>query len=189
MKAVGLGFSCMLMIAYGCSTMHQVDVDQPEQWMADAQHNLLNRDATVMTTDGRAIEGKIIKLNPDSLLLQLEVDNAVVAHRLDHVGSIKQPRSVFAVIGGLRGGTIVGALVGGSIGFSSEPPRTDALGFNTVASGLDGMVIGGLVGGVGGMVGLGLATSVDDYQFNRSLPRKTLSGSGPTAPDSLRKAK
>jgi len=189
MKTVALGFTCMLMIACGCSTMHQVDIDQPDQWMNGAQHNLLNREATVITADGSALEGKIIKLNSDSLLVQLEQDNTLVARRLDGIRSIKQARSVFPAIGGLLGGAIVGAFVGASIGTSSEPPRADMLGFNTVASGLDGIIIGGLVGGVGGMVGLGLATSVDDYQFIQSQLRKTVPGSGPATSDAPRKAK
>ncbi len=46
-----------LSMAAGCSTTRVVQLGQEEQWMSDAQGDLLNRDAKANMTDGRDVGG------------------------------------------------------------------------------------------------------------------------------------
>ncbi len=178
MKTMVLLSFWMLLCVSGCSVLHQVDLDQRDQWLAGAQKDLLGNDARVVTTDGKMLEGKIVRLTVDSVWVQAEPDNTETGNALIRVSLIQQPRQVFPAIGGLLGGALVGAIVGTGFGTASEPPRADMLGFNTVASGLNGMMIGAMVGGVAGVVGLGLATAADDYQIIRVPTRKAPNESG-----------
>src|SRR5512143_2500938 len=115
MKTSTLALALLLSMAAGCSTTKEVQLGNPNQWMTRAQGDLLNEDATVIMTDGRALEGTIVSLNADSVSVKGEHDLMLQARPLDHVSAIRQPGSVWPAIGGILGGAVVGALLGGML--------------------------------------------------------------------------
>jgi hypothetical protein len=189
MKTTMLALFLILVMASGCSTMRQVDMDHPDRWMADAQHDLLKKNVTLTMVDGTVAEGTLIKLNADSLSLQGENDQIPRIEPLNRVQSIHPSRQVLPVIGGFFGGALVGGVIGSQIGASSEKPTLETLGFNTFAATAGGMVVGWVLGAAAGSVGIGLLTSVTDYDFLQSQPRKPVTGAGVAMPDSAAKAK
>ncbi len=183
MKMALVLLSGIFIMSEGCSTLHQVELGQKERWIADAQNDLLGRDATVVTRDGRGSEGQITHLNSDSLWVREEKGGSIRAFEVDQVSSIRQPKHVWPVVGGFFAGGLAGAFIGGSIAAAAEEPRLEVLGFNTVAEGIGGAAIGTLIGCVAGASILGLATSVTDYQIIYSPPRSAPVRPAQTVPD------
>jgi len=189
MRLVLILISGVSLMSAGCSTLHQVESGQKEHWMADAQDDLVGRDATVITRDGRGFEGKITEMNSDSLRLREERRDSLLAIEVNHVSSIRQPRKVWPAIGGFFAGALAGAVIGGSIASSQEEPRAEVLGFNTVAAGIGGAAIGALIGCVAGASILGLATAVTDYHIIYTPPPGVPVPLSPAIPDSTSKGR
>ena len=185
-------FSSVLILCGGCASLQQVELGKKDQWIAGAQADLLNKDATVITVDGRTQEGKIILLDSDSLSLQDESSIAPLSFSIGRVSAIRPSRNTGAPIGGFWGGLVIGAAVGGAIGAVQETSEPNPWVFgldvaleksvNTTSYG----VIGAIIGSVSmGMI-LGLATAVTDYQIIHSPLRNVSGRTTPVIPDSAR---
>lgn len=186
MKKANLIFALALSMACGCSTTRVVELGHEDQWMSEAQADLLNRDAKANMTDGREVEGTIIRLNADSLCVRRDLDGKLHTESLGHVTSIRQSPHVWPALGGFFGGALVGAAIGGAVGMESSHPEPEVLGLNTVAGGISGAAIGALIGAAAGGIGLGLATSVTDYTFVPAPVRRSRAVPPTAVPDSLR---
>ncbi len=182
-KTVVLILCSGLIVFTGCSSVHQVGVSENEGWIQEAQNDLLDKDATVTTWQGRVHNGKILQVNGDSLVMQ-EVDSSVaLAIPLHDVNTIRPSRNVLPPIFGFGAGLVAGAAIGAGVGGSM--PRRTAGEFAPIAGGFYGAVVGGFAGSVI----LGLATSVTDYQFADSATHKTQGPSEAAPLDSTSQAK
>ncbi len=179
----------ILGIVSGCSTTRQVDMVQKDQWMAGARHDLLNKNVTLTMVDGSTAEGKLVRLDGDSLSLQGEDRQIARTEQLSRVQSIRPSRKILPVVGGVLGGALVGGIIGSQIGVSSEDHPHGFLDLSTTAAFAGGMIVGWVLGGAAGGVGIGLLTSVTDYEISRSEPRKSVAGPGAAVPDTVQTAK
>jgi hypothetical protein len=190
MKTTMTALSFVLMLCTGCASLQRVELSQKEEWIAVAKKDLLAREATVTTREGRTHEGKIVQLNTDSLWLQPELCTSPLAIGLDRVSSIQPSRNSGAPIVGAVAGILLGGAIGAGIGENAAPDRVEGdfigigaamgKGISTVA----GATLGAVVGGVSFGAILGLATSVVDYNVIYNPPRKTTVQPNSTEPGS-----
>ncbi|MBP1649600.1 MAG: hypothetical protein H6Q30_3045 [Bacteroidetes bacterium] len=188
MKSVTILLTGMVIILTGCSSLHQVDLGEKEKWMPAAQEDLMGEEATVTTMDGHGFEGKVVRLNTDSLWLKEESSISPIAVHLNRVSSIRPSRNVGAPLGGFLGGALVGGLIGGAIGANKETEYPDlySLGMERVGNAVGYGMIGAAVGAIVFGVTLGLATSVTDYRIIQAQSPANPRQAAPTSPDSTR---
>jgi hypothetical protein len=184
-----LAFLLIPVMLSGCSTTRQVDMDHSKQWMADAQHDLLNKTVTLTMVDGSVAEGKLIRLNDDSLSLQDKNEQIVRTEQLSRVQSIRPSRKVLPVIGGFFGGALVGGVIGSQIAVSSEDRPHGWFDVGSTNAFAGGMVVGWVLGAAAGSVGIGLLTSVTDYDIRHSEPRTPPAGPASAVRDSVQMTK
>ncbi len=179
-------FGALITLA-GCSSTKQVELAQKDQWIADAQSDLVGSYATITSTDGRTGAGTIFKMNADSLSLRDEGSGTVMTFDVNHVAYIQQSSNAWPAVGGFVGGALIGGLIGGAIGTS------EATSANSVESGVETFVwapvIGVAVGGVAGAAILGAATSTTSYQILYTTPRTSTTRRTSAMPDSTRQRK
>lgn len=152
-------YALVALLAGGCATTHTVEAERASQWLPEAQADLLQNDATVITRDGSSVEGIISRLTVDSLWLLREDPPSVWQVPLQDVTLIKQPRETAGVIGGVLGGAIVGGLIGASIGASNVGTSDDYVPvLSEMGSSMSGGSVGILIGAPLGGVIVGLLT-------------------------------
>ena len=195
MKTTMILVSSVLMLCTGCASLQRVELGQKEEWIAVAQKDLLAREATVTTREGRTHEGKIVQLNTDSLWLQPELCTSPLAIGLDRVSSIRPSRNSGPPVVGVVAGVLLGGAIGAGIGENAAPDRVkgDFMGLGAAMgkgiSAAAGAAVGAAIGGVSLGAILGLATSVTDYRISYSPPPKTSAHPAPPPPDSARTGK
>ena len=193
MKTTMILVSSVLMLCTGCASLQRVELGQKEEWIAGARKDLLAREATVITREGRTHEGKIVQMNTDSLWLQTEMCTSPLAFGLDRVSSIQPSRNAGPAIAGALAGVLLGGAIGAGIGEEAAPDRVkgDFTGFGAaMGKGLSaaaGATVGAVIGGVSLAAIFGLATSVADYHISYSPPPKPAAHPIPSLPDSTRK--
>jgi hypothetical protein len=174
-----------LMLCTGCASLQRVELGQKEEWIAVAQKDLLAREATVTTREGRTHEGKIVQLNADSLWLQPELCTSPLAIGLDRVSSIQPSRNSGPPKVGVVAGVLLGGAIGAGIGENAAPDRVkgDFMGLGAaMGKGIStaaGAVVGAAIGGVSLGAILGLATAVTDYHISYSPPTGTTAQPAP----------
>ncbi len=178
----------IVVILSGCATTRQVNVTQSDQWMSDARHDLLNKNVRLTMVDGSTAEGKLVRLNGDSLSLQGKDQPVPRTELLSRVQSIQPSRKVLPVIGGVLGGALLGGIIGSQIGVSSEDSPHGILDVRSTAAFAGGMIVGWGLGAAAGGVGVGLLTSVTDYEIVRTEPGKPLADPGAGLPDTVKTA-
>jgi hypothetical protein len=166
MKTTLLVLAPLLGIASGCSSVVLVEADYPASWIAAAQDDLLNENATVTFVGDVTAEGRITGLSADSLLMRRRSGGELIGAPLDRVLFVAQARNRTALVGGMVGG----ALLGGAISASIAEPDAEP-GAISIGASVDGCIIGVCAGAVVGGIVMGAATEVRDYQFLRSARR------------------
>jgi hypothetical protein len=133
----------IMTIMCGCSQTHSVSRGEPYMWLPEARRDLVQKEATVTTTNGRSLHGTVVALSEDSVLVR---DGATeTAMSLLSVTSIGTPGSMIAPVLGVLGG----AALGGAIGYATAgegPPYAILHGVGeTIAGGFFGGFVGGLL--------------------------------------------
>jgi hypothetical protein len=164
----------LAILTSGCVTTHTVEAERAPQWLPEAQGNLVGNDATVVLWDGSAVEGTISRMTVDSIWLSREPPARPWQASLQEVSLIEQPRETAGVIGGILGGALIGGLIGAGIG-AANPETSEGYVpvLSETTSGMNGGVVGVLVGAPLGGIIVGLLTRANDYQIIRApLPPK-----------------
>jgi hypothetical protein len=176
----------------GCAVTHQVDLNEQGKWINGAQRDLLSRQVTVRTVDGRTESGKLIALYSGSLLLRKDSPSPLLSIPLDSVKLIQPARNVGTPLAGFFGGVLVGGFIGALVGAGSsgqENPATMDEWLVPLEKTADGALTGALLGGITLASVAGLTSAVTDYEITSSQPRKATGQVRPAAPDSLHKAR
>jgi hypothetical protein len=122
----------VMWIAGGCSTVYQVEADHPDPWIAGAQNDLLNENATVTFVGGGTGQGRISGLSADSLSMRRKSDGELIATPLARVLFICPSRNRTAVAGGILGGALLGAAIGASSAYPEGGAEVAAVKVCTV---------------------------------------------------------
>ncbi len=116
-------------------------------------------DAVVARKDGRALQGEIIAVKKDSILLKESRSSYDVSISRSDIASIKVNKGSGAVSGAFLG-TLVGGLTGMAIGRKAGESRHSLVNFETA-----GTVIGAAIGVlIGGGAGLWIGSSIKEYE-------------------------
>jgi small nuclear ribonucleoprotein (snRNP)-like protein len=151
----------------GCISTHRVAINNADNWIPEAQEQLLQEDVTLRTTDGQQYSGELEMFSTEkAVILDNEMETSVEEELTDvsYVG--RSPNYVTPVLAGL-GGVILGAIVGGGIGAGTTDPQPEVLGLNSVAATASAATVGAAVGGLVGILVGSLASTVDQYEIGR----------------------
>lgn len=175
-------------IAYvlmGCAVTHEVDLNQRAKWIFAAQRDLLSREVTVRTVDGRTESGKLISLYSGSLLLRKDSPGPLLSIPLDSTKLIQPERNVGTPLLGFLGGAVAGIFIGSLVGAGSSGQENPATAHDWfVPKAADGAFAGALIGGIAFATVAGLTTAVTDYQITSSQPHKSNGQVRHAVPDS-----
>ncbi len=163
-------FLTALCCTAGCTSTHMVDSGSSDQWLPDAQEQLVGEDVRVRTTDGRAYGGTLSFLSADSIKVWDSDANRFSEEALTDVTYVGRPSNATAPILGCIGGAVLGGFLGGAL--SAEEPEIESLGVNTVESAAYGGIIGALIGGTAGAIIGGVASRVDQYEISHAVKRE-----------------
>ena len=128
----------LLILVAGCSPLHQVRLEEADQWLPGARARLLENEATVTTRSGRSIVGIIAAIDSSGVTIRSLELGSTQQLPLAQIESIQKPKKVWGLLGGIVGGAVAGGIMAHAI------------------------AIGGLAGGGT----LALVTSADLYQIS-----------------------
>lgn len=150
-----------VMILCGCSQSHSVSRDDLNMWLHQARKDLLDENATVTTTDGLSLDGTVVGLNEDSVVVR--DGDSETAIDLRSVASIGTSGSIIAPVLGVIGGAALGGAIGYAMAGEPDPSKLDLF------HGVGETIVGGFIGGFwGGFLGAAV-TMGDNYELQSVL--------------------